>query len=81
MMWFLAGLGFCGSLLAFVLSFIPPAQIPSGSPAVWYAVLFAGCLVVVGAPFVILAARKPSWKNMNDSEPFEPFSWQEKANK
>lgn len=81
MMWFLAGLGFCGSLLAFVLSFIPPAQIPSGSPAVWYAVLFAGCLVVVGAPFIILAARKPSWKNMNDSEPFEPFSWQEKANK
>ncbi|MGL4780280.1 MAG: putative glutamine/gamma-aminobutyrate antiporter GadC [Bacteroidales bacterium] len=81
MMWFLAGLGFCGSLLAFVLSFIPPAQIPSGSPAVWYAVLFAGCIIVVGAPFVILAARKPSWKDLNDSEPFEPFSWQEKTTK
>jgi amino acid transporter len=26
-MWIIAGLGFCGSLLAFVLSFIPPAQI------------------------------------------------------
>lgn len=81
MMWFLAGLGFCGSLLAFVLSFIPPAQIPSGSPAVWYAVLFAGCILVVGAPFVILAARKPSWKDLNDEEPFEPFSWQEKSTK
>ncbi|MGL5785627.1 MAG: putative glutamine/gamma-aminobutyrate antiporter GadC [Bacteroidales bacterium] len=76
LMWFLAGLGFCGSLLAFVLSFIPPAQIPSGSPTVWYGVLFAGCILVVGAPFVILAARKPSWKNLTDGEQFEPFSWQ-----
>ena len=27
LMWFIGGLGFCGSLLAFVLSFIPPSQI------------------------------------------------------
>ena len=27
LMWIISGLGFCGSLLAFVLSFIPPAQI------------------------------------------------------
>ena len=34
------------SLLAFVLSFIPPAQIAVGSNTVWYAVLFIGCAVV-----------------------------------
>jgi len=27
LMWFIGGLGFCGSLLAFILSFIPPSQI------------------------------------------------------
>ena len=60
-MWIVSGVGFLGSLLAFVLSFIPPAQISVGSNTVWYAVLFIGCIVVVGAPFVIYAMRKPSW--------------------
>ena len=35
----IGGLGFCGSLLAFVLSFIPPSQIAVGSNTVWFAVL------------------------------------------
>mgnify|MGYP003291552680 CR=1 FL=1 len=30
LMWIIAGMGFCGSMLAFVLSFIPPAQIATG---------------------------------------------------
>ena len=33
LMWFIGGLGFCGSLLAFILSFIPPSQISVGSNA------------------------------------------------
>lgn len=37
-MWLIGGLGFCGSLLAFVLSFIPPSQIAVGSNTVWFAV-------------------------------------------
>ena len=32
-MWLIGGLGFLGSLLAFVLSFIPPSQISVGSPS------------------------------------------------
>ena len=68
------GLGFCGSLLAFVLSFIPPSQIATGSSTVWYSVLFIGCIVVVAAPFIIYASRKPSWKDP-DSQ-FEPFHWE-----
>ena len=61
LMWLIGGLGFCGSLLAFVLSFIPPSQIAVGSNTVWFAVLIIGCIVVVAAPFIIYASRKPSW--------------------
>ena len=76
LMWVLAGLGFCGSLLAFVLSFIPPSQISIGSNAVWYIVLIVGAVLFVGIPFIIYAMRKPSWKAA-DAE-FEPFEWEAK---
>ena len=74
LMWVMGAVGFCGSLLAFVLSFIPPAQIAVGSNAVWYAVLFIGCIIVVGAPFIIYAMRKPSW--IDKGSQFEPFHWE-----
>ena len=71
-MWLLAGLGFAGSLLAFVLSFIPPSQIAVGSKAVWYGVLIAGEVIVVIIPIIIYALRKPSWKAADaDIEPFD----------
>lgn len=70
-MWIVSGVGFLGSLLAFVLSFIPPAQIAVGSNAVWYSVLVIGCIIFVVAPFIIYAMRKPSWVD-KDSQ-FEPF--------
>ena len=71
-MWLLGGMGFCGSLLAFVLSFIPPGQIAVGSTTVWFAVLVVGALVVVVIPFIIYSMRKPSWKMPEaDIEPFE----------
>lgn len=76
LMWLVAGMGFLGSLLAFILSFIPPAQIAIGSNTVWYAVLTIGCIVVVLAPFIIYSARKPEWVDKNST--FEPFHWEEK---
>ena len=75
LMWLLGALGFCGALLAFVLSFIPPAQIQTGSSAVWYSVLIVGCIVVVVAPFVIYALRKPSWRDPQAAADFAPFHW------
>ena len=75
-MWIIAGLGFCGSLLAFILSFIPPAQISTGSPTTWVTILVVGCIIVVVVPFIIYAMRKPSWKS-GDME-FAPFHWEEK---
>ncbi len=74
LMWIIAGLGFAGSLLAFVLSFIPPAQINTGSNTVWFSVLIGGCIVVVAVPFIIYANRKESWL-AKDAE-FEPFHWE-----
>ena len=73
-MWFIGGLGFCGSLLAFILSFIPPSQISTGNNTVWFAVLIIGAIVVVAAPFIIYAAKKTSWVNPNTQ--FEPFHWE-----
>ena len=76
LMWFLASLGFCGAMLAFVLSFVPPSQIATGSKTVWYAVLIIGCLVVVTTPFVIYAMRKPSWRDKEATADFAPFHWE-----
>ena len=74
LMWLLAGLGFCGALLAFVLSFIPPSQIAVGSNTVWYAVLIIGAIIFVIIPYIIFAMRKPSWK-APDAD-IEKFEWE-----
>ncbi len=79
LMWVVGGVGFLGSLLAFILSFIPPGQIAVGSKTMWYTVLVIGCVVVVIVPLIIYAMRKPSWKD--PSTTFEPFHWEEKENK
>jgi amino acid transporter len=74
LMWIMGGVGFAGSLLAFVLSFIPPGQIETGSNAVWYTVLIAGCVIMVIVPFIIYAMRKPSWRD--PASDFAPFNWE-----
>ena len=74
LMWILAGLGFCGSLLAFVLSFIPPSQIAVGSNTVWFLVLILGAILFVVIPFIIYANRKPSWKAADAD--IEKFEWE-----
>ena len=71
LMWLLGAVGFAGSLLAFVLSFIPPSQINTGNNAVWYSVLIIGCVVMVVIPFIIYAMRKPSWRD--PATDFAPF--------
>ena len=75
LMWFIGGLGFLGSLLAFILSFIPPSQISTGNNTVWFSVLIVGVIVVVAIPFIIYALKKPSWVDQNAQ--FEPFHWEE----
>ena len=79
LMWLLGCLGFLGALLAFILSFIPPSQISTGSNAVWFSVLIIGCLIVVIAPFIIYAMRKPSWRDPQAAAEFAPFHWETAA--
>lgn len=79
LMWLIAGVGFCGALLAFILSFIPPSQIKTGSSTVWFSVLIIGCVVVVAAPFIIYAMRKPTWQDPEAAKDFQPFHWDPKA--
>ena len=74
LMWIIAATGFCGSLLAFILSFIPPGQIETGSSTVWYSVLIIGCIVMVVIPYIIYAMRKPSWRDPDTD--FAPFHWE-----
>ena len=75
-MWLLGAMGFGGSLLAFVLSFVPPGQIATGSSTVWFSVLIIGCVIVVGIPFIIYAMRKPSWRDPQAAAEFAPFHWE-----
>lgn len=77
-MWVVAGLGLLGSVLAFIFSFIPPGQIPVGSPAVYVGILLVGTLVFAGIPFLIYAMRKPAWANPRARAEFEPFGWENK---
>lgn len=73
-MWLIGGLGFLGSLLAFVLSFIPPGQIAVGSPTLYVGLLIGLTVVFVGIPFIIYAARKPHWRDPQSD--FAPFTWE-----
>ncbi len=79
-MWIVAGVGLLGSLAAFLVSFVPPSQIPVGSPAAYVIILLVGMFIFAGIPFVIYALRKPEWKRPTSPEDaFEPFGWESKA--
>ncbi len=68
------GIGILGAMLALVLSYIPPAQIATGSPVVYVGIILIGVAVFVAIPLIIYSKRKPSWRNPNAH--FYPFDWQ-----
>lgn len=70
-MWIVGGVGLAGALVATVFSFMPPAQIKTGSPAVYVGSLLAGSAVFAAIPFIIHAFHKSSWKAA--ASDFEPF--------
>jgi putative glutamate/gamma-aminobutyrate antiporter len=75
-MYIIAGVGFLGAVLAFVLSFFPPGQISVGSKTTWFLMLAVGNIVFIVLPFIIYALRKPSWKTATGDAEMEPFSWE-----
>jgi len=78
-MWIFGGGGLVGSLIAFVLSFVPPAQISVGSPTTYVAILIGGNVLFVVVPLVIYALRKPHWQTEEGTADFEPFTWQKEG--
>lgn len=78
-MWLFAGIGLVGSLIAFVLSFVPPSQISVGSPSTYIWILIAGNVLFVAIPLIIYAVRKTQWKTKEGSEDFEPFNWEKEG--
>lgn len=66
--------GISGALLAMALSFIPPAQITTGSDALYFGIILGGASVIVALPLVIYSCRKPSWRN--PASDIYPFDWQ-----
>ncbi len=71
---FFGFLGLFGCVIAFILSFYPPAQIAIGNPKVWVALLLGGTALSVLIPFAIYSVRKDEWKDKNTD--FEPFSYE-----
>ena len=73
-MWVVGGIGLLGSVAAFLVSFIPPGQIPVGSPMIYILILVIGTVLFAGIPFIIYAMRKPEWKKtLSPEDEFEPF--------
>lgn len=76
LIWIVGGMGFVGSLLAFVICFVPPVQLKIGSIVGWYAILIVTCLLFVIVPFVIYTFKKKSWTDPDQG--IEPFHWETK---
>ena len=66
--------GILGALLALVLSYLPPAQITTGSPVVYIGIIVVGVGIFVALPLWVYSKRKPSWRNPDAH--FYPFDWQ-----
>ena len=79
-MWCVGGLGLLSSLLAFIFSFIPPSQIPVGSPAVYVGLLIMGTVIFAGIPLLIYSMRRPDWADPAALAEFEPFGWEKSRN-
>lgn len=61
-MWIVAGVGIFGSLLAFIIGFVPPTGV-SHWPTPIYILAMVGFIVICSAPpFIIEKIKKPGWK-------------------
>jgi amino acid transporter len=59
----LCGVGFCASLAALLVGFVPPSQFGSGNPWVYFGIVAGGALGLgLVVPFLFYRLRKPSWR-------------------
>ena len=57
-MWIVGIVGLLGAAIAGGLSFIPPPQISTGSPAIYVGLLLASTAIEVAIPFIIFASMQ-----------------------
>lgn len=55
--WLLSGTGLAATILAFILSFIPPDQISTGSPEQYVILLISGTFVFIAIPLFIYSLK------------------------
>lgn len=72
--WLVAIVGILGAVLALVLSYLPPSQIPTGSPLVYVGIIVIGVAIIIALPLIVYHKRKPEWRNPDAH--FYPFDWQ-----
>lgn len=75
-MWIVGGIGLIGSLIAFILSFVPPSQIQVGSKLVYVGFLIGGNVLFVALPLILFALKRPHWKTAAGAKNIAPFSWE-----
>jgi len=78
-LWLVGSVGVIAAVAAFILSFVPPQQIATGSPVLYVGILVVGSAIFLGIPFVIYALRKKDWKSGDTG--FAPFDWQTEGRK
>ncbi len=61
-MWLVAGLGTLACFFVFIIGFIPPSQIKTGSIFYYELFLVGGIVVFVLTPYIIYGMKKESWK-------------------
>ncbi|MGD2169979.1 MAG: amino acid permease [Chlamydiota bacterium] len=64
-MWFVAGLGFITSVLAFFISFIPPGQLKITNIFSYELFLIGGVVIMTAIPLIIYQLKKPAWYSYN----------------
>lgn len=62
-MWAVAGIGLLAVSFAFILAFVPPSQLPIGSPGSYVALVAGGTIIFTGLPLLIYRLRRPGWKH------------------
>ncbi|MFF2554207.1 amino acid permease [Nocardia sp. NPDC058058] len=60
-MWFFAGTGFAAMVFALTTAFVPPEQLPIGSPALYVTLVAGGTVICCAIPILVERLRNPTW--------------------
>jgi putative glutamate/gamma-aminobutyrate antiporter len=67
-MWLVSGIGIAASIFSFVVVYLPPEQLTTGSLLYYNSYLIGGFLALCFPPFLFMAISKPSWNHAYSSK-------------